>query len=197
MSLVRLLVPVIVLVAALAGCGGDDEATGTSPPRCPRTTLPDGSVTAVTGAAPAAGDGDDVVDVGEMVRVDYIGTLDDGEQFDSSFDRGDQFEFVAGTGQMIPGFDNATVVGMTVGETKTVTIPVADAPGERDEAAVVEGPIDEVPEEFRVEGMQVDLGNGLPADRGRGHRHRGAGRHRPPLAGEALTFEITVVEIVG
>jgi FKBP-type peptidyl-prolyl cis-trans isomerase 2 len=178
----------VVLAIVLVACGGDDDATETS------TSLPVADTTA-TSAPAAAGNGDDVVDVGETVRVDYIGTLDDGEQFDSSFDRGDQLEFVAGTGQMIPGFD-AAVVGMTVGETETVTIPAADAYGERDEAAIVEFPLEEVPEQFRVEGTQVDLGNGLPATVVEVTDSVVRVDTNHPLAGEALTFEITVVEIV-
>ena len=194
MSLVRPFTSIVVLVVLLAACGGDDEA-GDTATSLPGTSIPGGDTTTVPGSAPA-GNGDDVVDVGETVRVDYIGTLDDGEQFDSSFDRGDQLEFVAGTGQMIPGFD-ASVVGMTVGETKTVTIPAADAYGERDEAAIVEFPIDEVPEQFRVEGTQVDLGNGLPATVVEVTDTVVRVDTNHPLAGEALTFEITVVEIVG
>jgi FKBP-type peptidyl-prolyl cis-trans isomerase 2 len=179
----------LVVAVVVAACGGDDDATETS------TSLPVIDTTG-TSAPAAAGNGDDVVDVGETVRVDYIGTLDDGEQFDSSFDRGEQLEFVAGTGQMIAGFDDA-VVGMTVGETETVTIPAVDAYGERDEAAIVEFPLEEVPEEFRVEGTQVDLGNGLPATVVEVTDDVVRVDTNHPLAGEALTFEITVVEIVG
>ncbi len=193
MSLLRPLMSVVVLVVLLAACGGDDEA-GDTATSLPGTSIPGGGTTTVPGPAPA-GNGDDVVDVGETVRVDYVGTLDDGEQFDSSFDRGEQLEFVAGIGQMIPGFD-ASVVGMTVGETKTVTIPAADAYGERDEAAIVEFPIEEVPEQFRVEGTQVDLGNGLPATVVEVTDTVVRVDTNHPLAGEALTFEITVVEIV-
>ncbi len=194
MSLVRPLTSIVVLVVLLAACGGGDEAGDTATSLPVTSTAGDGTTT-VPGSGPT-GNGDDVVDVGETVRVDYIGTLDDGEQFDSSFDRGDQLEFVAGTGQMIPGFD-ASVVGMTVGETKTVTIPAAEAYGERDEAAIVEFPIDEVPEQFRVEGTQVDLGNGLPATVVEVTDTVVRVDTNHPLAGEALTFEITVVEIVG
>ncbi len=96
---------------------------------------------------------------------------------------------------MISGFD-AAVVGMTVGETKTVTIPAADAYGERADDAIVEFPIDEVPEQFQVEGMQVDLGNGLPATVVEVTDEVVRVDTNHPLAGEALTFEITVVEIV-
>ena len=67
---------------------------------------------------------------GKKVKTHYRGTLDDGTQFDSSYDRGEPLEFTCGAGQMIKGFD-AAVVDMQVGEKKTVHIPAADAYGEQ------------------------------------------------------------------
>ena len=67
---------------------------------------------------------------GKKVKTHYRGTLDDGTQFDSSYDRGEPLEFTCGAGQMIKGFD-AAVVDMQVGEKKTVHIPAAEAYGER------------------------------------------------------------------
>ena len=69
---------------------------------------------------------------GKKVRVNYIGTFDDGTVFDSSVERGEPLEFTCMAGMMIPGFD-AAVNEMAVGETKKVHIPAADAYGERDE----------------------------------------------------------------
>jgi peptidylprolyl isomerase len=67
---------------------------------------------------------------GDKVKVHYTGTLKDGTVFDSSQGR-DPLAFTVGAGQMIEGFDKA-VVGMKLGETKTVTIPAAQAYGEKD-----------------------------------------------------------------
>ena len=64
---------------------------------------------------------------GNTVQVEYTGKLKDGSVFDSSVGR-EPLEFTVGAGQMIPGFDRA-VLGMKVGESKTVTIPAADAYG--------------------------------------------------------------------
>ena len=61
---------------------------------------------------------------GKRVRAHYRGTLDDGTQFDSSYDRGEPLEFTCCAHQMIPGFD-AAVKDMEVGEKKTVHIPCA------------------------------------------------------------------------
>ncbi|CAN5478944.1 hypothetical protein BH24ACT7_BH24ACT7_05010 [soil metagenome] len=190
MSRVRRLIPIALLAAALAACSGDDAATST-------TAVPgDGTGATVAPGVDAspAGNGDDVADAGEVVRVHYAGTLDDGEEFDSSTGR-DPLEFTVGVGMMIPGFD-AAVEGMTVGETKAVTIPAAEAYGERADDAVIEFPIADVPEQFRVEGMQVDLGNGLPATVVEVTDELVKVDTNHPLAGEALTFEITLVEIV-
>jgi len=184
------LIPIALLAAALVACGGDDAATST-------TAVPGtGTGTAVAPGvdAASAGNGDDVADTGEVVRVHYAGTLDDGEEFDSSAGR-DPLEFTVGVGMMIPGFD-AAVEGMTVGETKAVTVPAAEAYGERADDAVIEFPIADVPEQFRVEGMQVDLGNGLPATVVEVTDELVKVDTNHPLAGEALTFEITLVEIV-
>ena len=77
---------------------------------------------------------------GKKVKTHYRGTLDDGTQFDSSYDRGEPLEFTCGAGQMIKGFD-ADVVDMQVGEKKTVHIPAAEAYGERDERLVQTVPV--------------------------------------------------------
>ena len=65
---------------------------------------------------------------GNTVKIHYTGTLDDGTEFDSSAGR-EPLEFSLGNGQVIAGFDNA-VDGMTVGDSKTVTIPPGEAYGE-------------------------------------------------------------------
>ena len=77
---------------------------------------------------------------GKKVRAHYRGTLDDGTQFDSSYDRGEPIEFTCGAHQMIAGFD-AAVVGMAVGEKKTVHIPAA----ERRDDLVLHFPAAQVP----------------------------------------------------
>ena len=68
----------------------------------------------------------------------YRGTLDDGEQFDSSYDRGEPVTFQVGSGTMIPGFNDDGVIGMKVGETKKVEIKPADGYGDHNPAGVQE-----------------------------------------------------------
>lgn len=66
--------------------------------------------------------------VGKRVRVHYRGTLDDGTQFDASYDRGTPLEFICGVGQMIKGFDRACAE-MKVGDIIDVRLEPEDAYG--------------------------------------------------------------------
>ena len=60
---------------------------------------------------------------GDTVSVNYRGTLQsDGTQFDSSYDRGEPFEFTLGKGQVIQGWDQG-LLGMCIGEGRKLTIP--------------------------------------------------------------------------
>jgi FKBP-type peptidyl-prolyl cis-trans isomerase 2 len=68
------------------------------------------------------------VKIGDTIRVDYTGRLEDGTVFDSTERHGQPLEFTVGEGSIIKGFDEA-VVGMKVGEEKEVTIPPEDAYG--------------------------------------------------------------------
>ena len=74
--------------------------------------------------------------VGKTVTVHYRGTLNDGSQFDSSYDRGEPLEFVCGAGMMIFGFDQA-VADMEPGEIKDVHLMPEEAYGYADPRAVM------------------------------------------------------------
>ncbi len=71
---------------------------------------------------------------GDTVEVHYTGTLENGTVFDTSEGR-DPLKFTLGAGQMISGFEQA-VLGMQIGELKTVTIPAIDAYGPYDDDLV-------------------------------------------------------------
>ena len=91
---------------------------------------------------------------GQTVSIHYTGTLEDGTTFDSSLER-DPLQFELGSGQIIPGLDNA-IDGMTVGETKKVTIQPDQAYGPRDEEMVQAVPRDALPAEIEPEvGLQL------------------------------------------
>jgi len=137
---------------------------------------------------------------GDKVRVHYTGRLLDGTQFDSSAGR-EPLEFTLGAGQMIKGFD-AGVLGMRVGESKVLQIPPEEAYGPRDEEAVIEFPAENVPSDMKLEpGMQLSLRNqyGQPVPvvvmAVRADVILMDANHM--LAGEALVFDVELVEIVG
>ncbi|KAE8800469.1 peptidyl-prolyl cis-trans isomerase FKBP17 [Hordeum vulgare] len=67
---------------------------------------------------------------GDKIKVHYRGSLTDGSVFDSSYDRGDPFEFTLGNGQVIKGWDQG-LLGMCVGEKRKLRIPAKMGYGER------------------------------------------------------------------
>lgn len=91
---------------------------------------------------------------GNMVHVHYTGRLDDGTVFDSSRER-DPLMFTIGSGQVIPGFENA-ITGMEVGEKREVRIPAAEAYGEAREDMVATLPKAQFPADVAV-GHQFQL----------------------------------------
>ena len=74
--------------------------------------------------------------VGKRVKVHYVGTFDDGEQFESSYERGMPIEFICGIGQMIKGFDLA-VAELEPGEKIEVHLEPEDAYGRHQDMMVI------------------------------------------------------------
>jgi FKBP-type peptidyl-prolyl cis-trans isomerase FkpA len=75
------------------------------------------------------GDGAEAVS-GKKVTVHYVGTLTNGNKFDSSRDRGKGFSFELGRGQVIKGWDQG-VAGMKIGGVRKLTIPPEMAYGDK------------------------------------------------------------------
>lgn len=144
------------------------------------------------GKAPKAKEGD-------VVRVHYTGRLKDNRIFDTSLD-GEPLELTVGAGEVIPGFEQA-VIGMEVGDKKTVTIAAEDAYGPYREELVVEIDRGRIPSDLHLE-----IGQPLVFRQSEGPPIRVLvtdisersvtldANH--PLAGEDLTFEVQLVEIV-
>ncbi|MDT8321903.1 MAG: peptidylprolyl isomerase [Xanthomonadales bacterium] len=135
---------------------------------------------------------------GDTVKIHYTGKLEDGTEFDSSKDRA-PLEFTVGSGDVIPGFDNA-VAGMAVGEEKSVNIEPEQAYGPRNDEMIQQVPKSALPED-----LEPEEGMGLRAQGKDGQAINLTvtsvdddtitvdANH--PLAGKRLNFDIELVEI--
>ncbi|MFA4836667.1 MAG: FKBP-type peptidyl-prolyl cis-trans isomerase [Dehalococcoidia bacterium] len=145
------------------------------------------------------GDSERQAETSDTVIVHYTGRLQDGTVFDTSAGS-EPLEFTLGQGQLIPGFEQA-VIGLQVGESKTVTIPVDEAYGPRRDDMVLEINRDELPE-----GLEPEVGMLLEMNQADGTTMTVTitdvsettikidANH--PLAGQDLIFDIELVDIV-
>jgi peptidylprolyl isomerase len=135
---------------------------------------------------------------GDTVKVHYRGTLADGSEFDCSEGR-EPLEFEVGAGMVIPGFD-AAIMEMEIGDSKTVTIPAAEAYGDHDEAGLQTFPMDffggQTPELGWAVELSTEDGQRVPATVAQITDDEVVLDFNHPLAGQDLTFELTLVEVV-
>jgi peptidylprolyl isomerase len=135
---------------------------------------------------------------GNTVKVHYTGKLADGTKFDTSEGR-DPLEFKLGEQKVIPGFE-AAILGMDVGEKKTIEIPAAEAYG------------DPHPE-MEMEVKRSDLPPDVDPQVGQQYQVMGPNNQpavvavkavsedsvtldaNHPLAGKDLTFDLELVEV--
>jgi len=139
-----------VVSLLLAGC-----LSGSSQPQSNNNTPSVIDSANNSGFQPATG----VVLNGSKVTAEYVGTLENGTMFDTNIasEAAKQnvtlpadlppFMVTIGLHQVIPGFEKA-LLGMKVGQEKTVSIPVADAYGEPNPQMIVE-----------INGTELDQGN--------------------------------------
>ncbi|MCZ0812762.1 MAG: FKBP-type peptidyl-prolyl cis-trans isomerase [Pseudomonadota bacterium] len=135
---------------------------------------------------------------GDTVRIHYTGTLTDGATFDSSEGR-DPLEFQVGSGQIIPGLDQA-LPGMTVGDKKTVEVPADQAYGQPDPNAQQAVPRADIPEDIPLDlGTQLQVqtpqGQVMPVTVVEVTDEQVTLDANHPLAGKDLTFAIELVDI--
>ncbi|AKB29333.1 FKBP-type peptidyl-prolyl cis-trans isomerase SlyD [Methanosarcina siciliae C2J] len=149
---------------------------------------------------------DKTVENGDTISVDYVGKLEDGTVFDTSEKEAANeagiynemrdykpLTFTVGAGQMIKGFDEG-VVGMKVGEEKTLEIPPEEAYGEYMEEFVRELPRNAV--NFTPEiGMQLATENGLRGKITEVGKENFIVDFNHELAGKTLIFKIKVVSL--
>ena len=135
------------------------------------------------------------VEKGMFVSVDYKGSLENGEIFDSSHGR-QPLEIQMGAGQLIKGFEKE-LLGMAVNEKKVFTVEPEDAYGRRDENLSQSFARSDVPPELNPRvGMTVGVrspeGHQIPARITYVDNEKLTLDLNHPLAGETLTFEIEV-----
>jgi len=150
------------------------------------------------GAMLIAGCGGTQANIGDTVKVHYTGTLEDGTIFDTSLER-EPLEFTLGKGQLIAGFEQA-VIGMQVGQLKTVNIPAEQAYGSYNDELVFVVEQDQLPEN-----LEPVVGQQLYTDQPDGQilivtvievsEDSITVDANHPLAGKDLTFEIELIEI--
>jgi FKBP-type peptidyl-prolyl cis-trans isomerase 2 len=135
---------------------------------------------------------------GDKVDVHYVGTLSNGQEFDSSRG-GEPLTFVIGEGVLIGAFEEA-IVDMTPGDTKQITIAAGDAYGEHEPMLVHEVARVQIPDE-----IDLQLGTRLQAQNEQGETivmmvtdlndTNVTLDANHPLAGKDLTFELELVNI--
>ena len=136
---------------------------------------------------------------GDTVKVHYTGTLDDGTMFDTSAER-EPLKFRIGEGQVIPGFDMA-IIDMVPGDVKVTVIPAEEAYGEHSTDLVTDVDRSRFPADMELEigqQLQVGLADGEQAvvmvvDVSDTSVTLDANH---PLAGQQLTFDVELVEIL-
>ncbi len=151
-------------------------------------------------------DSEKTIESGDTISVDYVGELDDGTVFDTSvkeaaveagiYNEQREYEpltFTVGAGQMIKGFDEG-VLGMKVGEEKTLTIPPEEAYGEYREELARKLPVEAV--DFSPEvGMQLATDTGLRGTITEVDDEGFVIDFNHMLAGKTLTFKVALVSV--
>lgn len=137
------------LILLATGCSSDDSASAnsgesgievsTDTASAPEITLPEGDPSSdLVVETVVQGDGDEVM-AGDLLLADYAGVLyDSGEEFDSSWSRGEPAAFGIGTGAVIQGWDDG-LVGQQVGDRVLLVVPPDLAYGDEGTGAIPGG----------------------------------------------------------
>jgi FKBP-type peptidyl-prolyl cis-trans isomerase SlyD len=133
-----------------------------------------------------------------IVTVDYTLRLDSGEVVDSS-EGGEPLIFQYGQGQIIPGLERE-LAGLDIGERKEVRVAPEDGYGTHQPRAVQQIPVDRFPEHLRpVAGLRLTVrgpqGEEVPFTIINVSEGQATADFNHPLAGETLTFSVTVRDV--
>ncbi|NJE85474.1 peptidylprolyl isomerase [Thermococcus sp. CX2] len=148
------------------------------------------------------------VEVGDFVVFNYIGRFEDGEIFDTSYEDVAKENGIyvedreygplgvnVGVGEIIPGLDEA-LIGMEIGEKKTITIPPEKGYGMPNPELIIEVPITEFSNVGiePIQGMYVMTDSGIAKIAKVGEENVTLDFNHP-LAGKTLIFEVEIVDI--
>lgn len=140
-----------------------------------------------------------VANFGNTVKVQYTVKLDDGTVVDSTPEN-EPFQFTIGLGQAIAGFEKA-IMGMNIGESKTVKVDVEEAYGPYYKELITEVDREEFPSDFKFEvGQHIEM----PGPEGQSSlltvlkitEKTVIMDRNHPLAGKDLTIDIKLLEIL-
>jgi FKBP-type peptidyl-prolyl cis-trans isomerase 2 len=137
--------------------------------------------------------------MGDTVKVHYTGRLDDESIFDTSRER-TPLEFTIGEGNLIEGFEKG-IIGMEIGETRSLKIAPEDGYGTRDDKLVTQ-----ISRSYLPQSVEPAIGQQLQVKQPDGQafvvwiadldEDTVTIDANHPLAGERLNFEIELTEIV-
>jgi FKBP-type peptidyl-prolyl cis-trans isomerase 2 len=135
---------------------------------------------------------------GDSVKVHYTGKLPDGSVFDSSVER-DPLSCTIGEGHLIPAFEQA-LVGMEIGDKKTIQVDSSDAYGPHREELLFKVPNEQFSDDLKPEvGQQLQVeqedGNSMIVSVTEVSESGVTLDANHPLAGQDLTFDLEMIEI--
>lgn len=149
-----------------------------------------------------AGAQSSTVAAGDNISVFYTGAFTNGTVFNTNVG-GQPFSFTVGTGMVINGFDSG-VIGMSLNQTKTITIPADEAYGPVNPSLIINVPLSAF-NNASGNGSSVHLGMLVTETNPTGQEYQGivtamnatnaTVNFNPPLAGKTLVFTIRVVSI--
>jgi FKBP-type peptidyl-prolyl cis-trans isomerase 2 len=134
---------------------------------------------------------------GDRVSVNYTGKLEDGSIFDTSVQEGrEPLEAVLGQGMLIPGLENG-LIGMSVGESKTVEIEPENAYGSYKDNMIQEVSLTQLPEGVSVGDVLMGQSQYGPTQVVVKEINSDVATldMNHPLAGKKLIFDLEVVSV--
>jgi FKBP-type peptidyl-prolyl cis-trans isomerase SlyD len=138
-----------------------------------------------------------MINSGKKVSLEYTVFLADGTQIDSNVGE-DPLVFVLGSHQVFPALEEA-LMGLKVGDTKQINLKPEEAYGHVVQEAYREVDAEAVPETYRYEGavlgIQDPSGGVYPIRVHAVKDEKIVLDFNHPLAGQALRFEVKVVEV--